>query len=87
MKQKILIIEDNEQNLYLLSYIVEKHGYEVSTAMDGKEGFEKMKFYPQIAQIFADCSFPYFYFIETIFFSINPSRNPSHLDLASLYGI
>jgi CheY-like chemotaxis protein len=40
MKQKILIIEDNEQNLYLLTFIVEKHGYEVSAARDGKEGLE-----------------------------------------------
>ena len=40
MKQKILIIEDNEQNLYLLTFIVEKHGYEVSTARDGQEGIE-----------------------------------------------
>lgn len=40
MKQKILIIEDNEQNLYLLTFIVEKHGYEVSAARDGKEGIE-----------------------------------------------
>jgi len=40
MKKKILIIEDNEQNLYLLTFIVEKHGYEVSVARDGKEGIE-----------------------------------------------
>jgi len=40
MKQKILIIEDNEQNLYLLTFIVEKHGYDVSAARDGKEGIE-----------------------------------------------
>jgi CheY-like chemotaxis protein len=40
MKQKILIIEDNEQNLYLLTFIMEKHGYEVRAARDGKEGLE-----------------------------------------------
>ncbi len=40
MKQKILITEDNEQNLYLLTFILEKHGYEVSAARDGKEGIE-----------------------------------------------
>lgn len=38
MNNKILIIEDNEQNLYLLSFILEKHGYEVFAAMDGFEG-------------------------------------------------
>ena len=41
MKGKILYIEDNEQNLYLVTYILEKHGYEVHAALDGQEGIEK----------------------------------------------
>lgn len=41
MKRKVLIIEDNEQNLYLLRFILEKHGYEVEAAQDGQEGIEK----------------------------------------------
>jgi two-component system, cell cycle response regulator DivK len=40
MKRKILIIEDNEQNLYLLSFIFKKHGYEVETALDGQTGID-----------------------------------------------
>jgi two-component system cell cycle response regulator DivK len=35
---KILVIEDNEQNLYLIRYILEDCGYEVFSAMEGKEG-------------------------------------------------
>lgn len=38
MKNKILVIEDNEQNLYLVSFILERHGYEVFAARDGQEG-------------------------------------------------
>jgi two-component system cell cycle response regulator DivK len=38
MNGKILIIEDNEQNLYLLSFILNKHGYQVETARDGETG-------------------------------------------------
>jgi CheY-like chemotaxis protein len=38
MKRKILCIEDNEQNLYLVMYILERHGYEVRAARDGQEG-------------------------------------------------
>ena len=38
MKGNILIIEDNEQNLYLISFILNKHGYAVETARDGGEG-------------------------------------------------
>ncbi len=40
MKQKILVIEDNGQNRYLISFILEKHGYEVIQAKDGFEGIE-----------------------------------------------
>lgn len=41
MKKKILYIEDNEQNLYLVNFILEKHGYEVYSAIDGQEGIDK----------------------------------------------
>jgi len=34
----ILIIEDNEQNLYLSTFILERHGHRVSAARDGAEG-------------------------------------------------
>jgi two-component system cell cycle response regulator DivK len=38
MKKRILVVEDNEQNLYLVSFILEKQGYEVFAAQDGREG-------------------------------------------------
>ena len=40
MKGKILVIEDNEQNLYLVRYILEKRDYEVFAALDGKSGID-----------------------------------------------
>jgi len=40
MKRKILVIEDNEQNLYLIRYILEDCDYEVFSAEDGREGVE-----------------------------------------------
>lgn len=40
MRKKILYIEDNEQNLYLVRFLLEKHGYQVCAAMDGQEGIE-----------------------------------------------
>jgi two-component system, cell cycle response regulator DivK len=36
----ILIIEDNEQNLYLESFILEKHGHVVIAAQDGGQGIQ-----------------------------------------------
>ena len=35
MRQKILLIEDNDQNRYLATFLLEKHGYEVLPAVDG----------------------------------------------------
>ena len=40
MRKKILIIEDNEQNLYLITFIFKKHGYEVESASDGQTGID-----------------------------------------------
>jgi two-component system cell cycle response regulator DivK len=41
MKKKILVVEDNEQNLYLTTFLLEKGGYEVVTAQTGRKGVEK----------------------------------------------
>ncbi len=41
MKTKVLVIEDNEQNLYLVTFIMEKNGYQVIQARNGIEGIEK----------------------------------------------
>ncbi len=41
MKPTILVIEDNEQNLYLTTFILEKNGYQVVQARDGREGIDR----------------------------------------------
>jgi two-component system cell cycle response regulator DivK len=38
MKARILVIEDNEKNLYLVTFILEKCGYRVLQARDGQTG-------------------------------------------------
>ena len=43
MKSEILVIEDNERNRYLVTFILEKHGYQVVQAKDGREGVELAK--------------------------------------------
>ncbi len=40
MKPKVLVIEDNEQNMYLVTFILERDGYDVIQARDGREGIE-----------------------------------------------
>jgi two-component system cell cycle response regulator DivK len=40
MKGKILLIEDNEQNRYLTTFLLERHGYTVVSASDGAMGIE-----------------------------------------------
>ncbi|MGE0403694.1 MAG: response regulator [Kofleriaceae bacterium] len=40
MRRRVLVIEDNEQNRYLLSFLLQKHGYDIVTAADGPTGIE-----------------------------------------------
>lgn len=40
MRRSILLIEDNEQNRYLVTFLLERAGYEVWAAEDGVRGIE-----------------------------------------------
>ncbi len=42
-KKKILVVEDEERNRYLISFILNSNGLEVVTANDGLEGVEAAK--------------------------------------------
>ena len=39
--KRVLVVEDNENNMKLLCLILEKHGYEPIQAFTGEEGVEK----------------------------------------------
>lgn len=43
MPRIILLIEDNEKNRYLVTYLLEQKGYTVVSAVDGREGVELAK--------------------------------------------
>jgi two-component system, cell cycle response regulator DivK len=43
MKNTVLVIEDNEQNMYLVNFILEKHGYQVIQASNGDEGVSQAR--------------------------------------------
>jgi two-component system cell cycle response regulator DivK len=38
MSRRVLLIEDNEQNRYLTTFLLERNGYTVVTAIDGPQG-------------------------------------------------
>ncbi len=38
MEIKVLMIEDNEQNMYMLTYLLQSENYEVLQAFSGKDG-------------------------------------------------
>ena len=40
MKHKVMVIEDNEQNLYLITFLLEHNGYEVIQARDGSTAIQ-----------------------------------------------
>jgi CheY-like chemotaxis protein len=39
----VLLIEDNEQNRYLTTFLLERNGYQVVSAIDGPRGIELAK--------------------------------------------
>ena len=41
MENRILIIEDNEQNLYLMRFLLEKGGFRVLEARNGRDGITR----------------------------------------------
>ncbi|MFA5099919.1 MAG: response regulator [Candidatus Omnitrophota bacterium] len=41
MKQTVLVIEDNEQNLYLATFLLEQNDFKVIPARSGLEGIEQ----------------------------------------------
>ena len=41
MSAKILVIEDNEQNMYLIHFLLEANGHTVIEAMDGEQGIQR----------------------------------------------
>jgi two-component system, cell cycle response regulator DivK len=40
MSARILVIEDNPQNLYLTTFLLERHGHQVFQAITGSKGLE-----------------------------------------------
>lgn len=40
MNKTVLLIEDNEQNRYLTTFLLERHGFTVMSAPDGLRGIE-----------------------------------------------
>lgn len=43
MKETVLLIEDNEQNRYLLGFLLNQYGYEVMAAESGPRGIDLAK--------------------------------------------
>jgi two-component system, cell cycle response regulator DivK len=57
MSDTLLIIEDNEQNFYLMRFLLEKNGFTVIGAGDGRKGIEMALQYKPLA-ILLDIQLP-----------------------------
>jgi two-component system, cell cycle response regulator DivK len=57
MSDTLLIIEDNEQNFYMMRFLLEKNGFKVIGARNGREGIEKALRYKPCA-ILLDIQLP-----------------------------
>jgi len=43
MKPRVLLIEDNENNRYLAQFLLERDGFEVAMANNGRQGLEAVR--------------------------------------------
>jgi len=43
VKPRVLLVEDNENNRYLARYLLERAGFEVEVAVDGRRGLERAR--------------------------------------------
>ncbi|HOW54499.1 MAG TPA: response regulator [Syntrophorhabdaceae bacterium] len=57
MNNTILVIEDNEQNIYLMKFLLEKNGFQVMEARSAKEGIDKASA-PGLIAILLDIQLP-----------------------------
>lgn len=57
MNKSILIIEDNEQNIYLIKFLLEKKGFQVIEARSAREGIDKAAS-PGLIAILLDIQLP-----------------------------
>jgi CheY-like chemotaxis protein len=57
MKDGILVIEDNEQNMYLMRFLLEKNGFRVVEARSAREGIDKAMS-PGLLAILLDIQLP-----------------------------
>lgn len=40
MSRRVLIVEDNDQNLYLVTFLLERHGFDIVAARAGEEALQ-----------------------------------------------
>lgn len=43
VRPRILLVEDNENNRYLATYLLERAGFEIEAAADGRRGLERAR--------------------------------------------
>ncbi|MBN1788786.1 MAG: response regulator [Sedimentisphaerales bacterium] len=58
MPDKVLIVDDEPDILRIVSFTLKKWGYEVATAVNGKEGLDVLEDNPDIGLILLDVGMP-----------------------------
>ncbi len=56
-RKKILVVDDDKKNRYLISFLLKKNGFEIITAINGLEGIEAAK-EQQVDLIIMDIKMP-----------------------------
>lgn len=59
-KKSVLIVEDDDQIAYLLEYLFARQGFEVTVAVDGKQGLDLISQQERPDLVIMDVNLPYF---------------------------
>lgn len=66
IKPSILLVEDDEITAYMLEYLLQREGYEVTTVPDGKQALETINKNPPFSLALLDIMVPYISGFELI---------------------
>jgi DNA-binding response OmpR family regulator len=75
---RILIVEDNEHAAFLMRFLLERAGYEVSLSPDGRDALQKLATIEPVDLIVLDLMLPYLSGYQVL---IEARKNPRWIDV------
>jgi len=75
---RILVVEDNEHAAFLMRFLLERAGYEVSLSLDGRDALQKLATMEPVDLVVLDLMLPYLSGYQVL---IEARKDPRWLDV------